>query len=139
MKIRKFIIPLWSVLVLSCNPKTDQGSSTFVPDADYIQIVLFHLEKRCASCNAVEQETVYVLENNFREASETGEIRMISLDFQDSEGKKAAKILRASGQTLFVVRSDRIFDLTSEAFMFAQTHPERYRSALTETLNKLLD
>lgn len=139
MKRTDCIILLSSLFLFACNPKTDQGSVAFDPDADYIQIVLFHLEKRCASCNAVEQETVSILENYFREESMTGEIRMISLDFQDSEGKKAAALLRASGQTLFVVSSDSVADLTSEAFMFALTHPERYRAALVEVLEKMLD
>lgn len=139
MKIVKISILLLAIVLGSCSSKTEPEGAVFDPDADQVQVVLFHLEKRCASCNAVEKETRFVMENSFGEALEKGELSFVSMDFQNSEGKKAAKLLKASGQTLFVVRGDSIADLTSDAFMFAQTHPERYREALTEALKNMLD
>jgi hypothetical protein len=139
MVISRVFVLLLSVLVFACVSQEEERSGTFDPGAEHIQIVLFHLEKRCASCNAVERETLTVLKKNYAEEMEKGEIQLIYLDFQDSEGKKAAKILRASGQTLFVVRGDSIADLTSDAFMFAEVNPERYRKALVDALEKLLD
>jgi len=139
MAIRILVCLLLPICIVSCNTKHDNGSASFEPDAEYIQIVLFHLEKRCATCNAVENETLNVLEKHFQEEVKEGEIRMVAMNFQDSEGKKAAELLRASGQTLFVVKGDSITDLTSEAFMFAQTHPERYHAALMDALEKRLN
>ena len=141
-KMKKgIIILLWIVLmpVNSCRTGDSTDTGIFVADADYIQIVLFHLEQRCESCNAVEQETQSLLEEEYGEEILSGKLKFISLNFQTENGKKAAGLLRASGQTLFVVKGDSIEDLTSPAFMYASTHPEYYQEALSLALNKFLE
>ena len=135
------IILLWVVLipVNSCRIGDQNDSGIYVADADYIQIVLFHLERRCESCNAVEEETQRLLEEEYNEEVLSGELRFIPLNFQSENGKKAAGLLGASGQTLFVVKGDSIEDLTSAAFMYASTHPEYYHEALSLALEKYLE
>lgn len=123
----------------SCRSGSQEEGVTFVPDADHIQVVLFHLAQRCGSCNAVEAETMLLLEEEYEEEVNSGKVRFVPLNFQSDNGKKAAQLLQASGQTLFVVMGDSITDLTSAAFMFGPTLPERYRNALRETLDKYLE
>ncbi len=125
-------------VVLACNSGSTVKEGSYSANADCIQIVLFHLEQRCESCNAVEEETIMVLEGEYREAFESGKIKFIPLNYQSEEGKKAAEILRAAGQTLFVVKGDSISNLTSAAFMYAHTHPDYYRQALRNELDKYL-
>ena len=141
-KMKKGIIILvWIVLMPVNSCRTGKGHETgfFVADADYVQIVLFHLAQRCESCNAVEYETQRLLEEEYMVEIQSGQVKFISLNFQTENGKKAAGLLRASGQTLFVVRGDSISDLTSAAFMYASTHPEYYHKALRKALDKHLD
>lgn len=123
----------------ACNTGKQSEGGTFVADADYIQIVLFHLAQRCESCNAVERETMGVLEEAYEEEVLSGKVSFVSLNFQDEKGKQAAKHLQASGQSLFVTKGDSVTDLSSEAFMFASTHPARYREALLNTLDHYLE
>lgn len=125
--------------VYSCREGNRNETGTFVADADYVQIVLFHLAQRCESCNAVENETILLLENEYGEEVASGKVKFIPLNFQSENGKKAAELLRASGQTLFVVHGDSINDLTSAAFMFASTHPDYYREALRKALDNALE
>jgi len=136
-----FILLIWIVLipVNSCRTGDRHATGIFVADANYVQIVMFHLEQRCESCNAVEQETMCLLEEEYSEEILSGKVRFIPLNFQSENGKKAAGLLRASGQTLFVVKGDSITDLTSAAFMYASTHPEYYHEALRKALNKNLE
>jgi len=135
------LILLWIVLipVNSCRTGDQNNTGTFVADADYIQIVLFHLERRCESCNAVEKETLCLLEEEYGEEIRSEKVKFVSLNFQAENGKKAAGLLGASGQTLFLVKGDSIEDLTSAAFMYASTHPEYYHEALRTALNKYLE
>ncbi len=123
----------------ACRTGERNEGVAFVADADYIQVILFHLAQRCESCTAVERETQWVLEQEYWEEVHAGKIKFVSLDFQTENGKKAAGLLRASGQTLFVVKGDSIEDLTSAAFMFASTNPEHYREALRKTLDQYLE
>jgi len=127
------------LLLISCRDGNKTGTETFVPEADYIQIVLFHLAQRCESCNAVEYETERLLKEEYSEEVEAGKIKFIPLNFQSEHGKEAARLLQASGQTLFVVRGDHVADLTSPAFMYASTRPEYYRDELREALDTFLE
>lgn len=139
MKIN--IIPLFCLiacLYVSCGTEHSEEGDTFIPGADYVQIVLFHLEQRCESCNAVESETLSLLEDEFQLYVDSGKVEFLSLDFQSESGRKAAEILRASGQTLYVVKGDSISNLTGTAFLYASTSPERYRNDLRNELNKFL-
>lgn len=133
------LICLMLMSLFSCRSGKTDNSGGYVQDADYLQIVLFHLSQRCESCNAVEQETNALLDAEYGEEVALGKVKFISLDFQTEKGKKAAKILRASGQTLFVVWGDSINNLTGPAFMYASTHPEYYRKALREALDQALE
>jgi hypothetical protein len=132
---------IWLVLLSgnACRTGEQDDSGVFVANADYIQIVLFHLAQRCESCNAVEQETQWLLEQEYAEEVLSGKIRFVPLNFQNENGKKAAGLLQASGQTLFVVKGDSISDLTSAAFMYASTHPDYYREALKKALDQYLE
>ena len=135
------ILAIISLVLLcgnSCTTGKQKDSGIFVEDAEYIQIVLFHLAQRCESCTAVEEETQWLLEEEYREEVLAGRIKFVPLNFQNENGKNAARLLRASGQTLYVVRGDSISDLTSAAFMYASTHPEHYLEALREVLDNYL-
>lgn len=125
-------------VVLACNSGSASKERTYSTRAGQIEIILFHMEQRCESCNAVEEETIMLLEGEYREAFESGKIKFIPLNYQSEEGKEAAALLRAAGQTLFVVKGDSISNLTSAAFMYADTHPEYYRQALRSELDKFL-
>lgn len=133
-----FSILMMTMLVISCRTGSGGEEGTFQPDATNVQIVLFHLSQRCESCMAVENETIRLLEEEYRDAFATGEVKFIPLDYQSENGKEASSLLRAAGQTLFVVKGDSISNLTSPAFMYASTHPEYYREALRTALDKFL-
>lgn len=134
--LKKLIVVL---LVVSAGCRTSTTGDYFDPESDAVQVVLFHLSQRCSSCNAVEEVTLDVLSSTYAEEMEEGKIRFVALNFRSENGKSAAKTLRASGQTLYVVKGDSVSNLTSEAFMFAETHPDRYRKALKNEIEKLLE
>jgi hypothetical protein len=138
MRIKTSVIISVLLLLLSCHPGSEPEGESYDLHAGYIQIVMFHMEQRCVSCDAVEEETLRMLEGAYRDAFDAGSIKFIPLNYQSENGKKAAELLRATGQTLYVVKGDSITNLTSAAFMFAHTHPEYYHEALREVLDKYL-
>jgi hypothetical protein len=79
-------------LVLLAGNACRSGNTTdkhiFVADAEYVQIVLFHLAQRCESCNAVELETNWLLEEEYREEVLAGKIKYVSLNFRDENAKR---------------------------------------------------
>lgn len=133
------MILLVILMMFSCRAPLNENEDRFDPDAEYVQIVLFHLAQRCESCKAVEDQTKMLLEEEYWKAFATGRVKFISLDYQSESGKEASMLLKASGQTLYVVKGDSVTNLTSPAFMYASTHPEYYREALREELDKYLN
>lgn len=142
MLLKKGIALLTVLLLLpvfSCLSGEKGNSGEYVRDADYVQIVLFHLAQRCESCNAVERETLLLLENEYGDEVAAGTLKFISLNIQSGEGKKAAELLQASGQSLFVIRGDSITDLSGAAFIFASTRPDIYLEDMRKALDKALE
>ena len=126
------------ILLCSCSAGSGEGGERFIPDAEYIQVVMFHLEQRCESCNAVEQVTKELLEEEYGRALDAGEVKFIPLGFRSENGRKAAGYLGATGQSLFVVKGDSISNLTPDAFVFATVNPQHYRNALKQELKEYL-
>jgi hypothetical protein len=132
------VIFLIVIILISCRTRSGNDTGFFDPDSDGIQIVLFHMAHRCESCDSVELVTEQLLEEEYWDAFATGKVRFVPLNYQSENGKKAARLLKATGQTLYVVKGDSIDNLTSPAFMYAATHPDYYRDALREALDKFL-
>jgi hypothetical protein len=138
MKKVKRIGILLLLLIFSCNTEIKEKAKKYEKNPDVIQIVMFHLSQRCESCNALEKETMTILEKAYRKELTKEDIRFLSFDIRSENGKAAAKQLNASGLSLFIVKGDSISDLTSSAFLLAHTQPERYHAILSNELKKFL-
>jgi len=137
--MRKIFAHISLFLLISCSSGSQNEEGTFAEDAGYIQVVLFHMQKRCESCDAVELETLKLLDEEYAEELNSGIIKFIPLNYQSENGKRAAEILRATGQTLYVVKGERVSNLTSAAFMYAHTHPSYYTDVLRRELDQYLE
>lgn len=129
---------LLMLFTVSCSTGIKEKQVEYEKNPDNIQIVLFHLSQRCESCNAVESETIAFLEQKYSKEMTSGEIRFLSFDLFSENGKSAAKQLNAYGLNLFIVKGDSILDLTSSAFLLAQTQPVNFTTILSNELKKFL-
>jgi hypothetical protein len=87
----------------------------------------------------VEYETLKLLDEEYAEELNSGEVKFIPLNYQSENGKRAAEILQATGQSLYVIKGERISNLTSAAFIYAHTHPTIFTDALRKELDKYLE
>lgn len=126
------------LFAVSCSTGIKEKQVEYEKNPDNIQIVLFHLSQRCESCNAVEGETKSFLEQKYAKELASGEIRFLSFGLFSENGKSAAKQLNAYGLNLFIVKGDSILDLTSSAFLLAQTQPVNFTTILSNELKKFL-
>lgn len=129
---------LLMLYTVSCSTGIKEKQVDYEKNPDNIQIVLFHLSQRCESCNAVESKTKAFLEQKYSKELTSGEIRFLSFDLFSENGKSAAKQLNAYGLNLFIVKGDSILDLTSSAFLLAQTQPVNFTTILSNELKKFL-
>ena len=140
MKILKFSL-LFMFVALSlfaCNAQTTENQKIENVKSEDVQVYYFHNTKRCATCNAVENETRVALEMFFEDKMEAGTIDFTSLNLEEDEGKTMAQTLNVSGQTLLIVKGETHVNLTNEGFMNARTNPTKFHKIIKTQIDKLL-
>lgn len=124
--------------LISCKAPAPENQSSGSVLSNDIQVYYFHNTKRCATCNAVEDETKLALEMFFEEGVKAGNIEFTSLNLEEEEGESMAKSLQVSGQTLLIVKGETRINLTNDGFMNARTNPTKFHEILRTQIDKLL-
>jgi hypothetical protein len=137
------IVLLAACSLLGCktnNANNQKGSNSAgdLLSPDVVQVYYFHNTKRCATCNAVEDETRMALDLFYQDELESGNIEFTALNLEEEEGERMAELLQVSGQTLLLVRGEARVNLTNEGFMNARTNPTGFHEILISQIDKLL-
>lgn len=123
--------------------KTMAGNSeeplAFSPEDEKVEVYYFHYSRRCATCNAVENEAVKALEEYFPGQMKSGDITFLSVNIEEEGNEKLAEDLGVSGQTLLFVKGDKKIDITNDAFMNARTKPDKYHKQIKKTVESLME
>ena len=145
MTILKHSLVMIAVVIalVSCNTQkpADQktaGQKSETVISDELQVYYFHNTKRCATCNAVEDETRVALEMFYEDHMKDGTMNFTSLNLEEEEGEKMAQELQVSGQTLLIVKGEARVNLTNEGFMNARTNPTKFHEILRTQIDQLL-
>ena len=140
MKMLKssFLIMFVAMSLFSCNAQTSENQKTENAISEDVQVYYFHNTKRCATCNAVENETKVALEMFYEDKMKAGTMDFTSLNLEEDEGKEVAQSLHVSGQTLLIVKGETQVNLTNEGFMNARTNPTKFHEIIKTQIDKLL-
>jgi len=123
----------------SCNSQVrDEKKQEQVAGADIIEVYYFHFTRRCATCNAVENETQIALKEFYPGKIDAGDIVFISINLEEEENDALAKKLEVSGQALLVVKGSQKYDLTNDGFKYARSSPEKLHTSIQTTIDPLL-
>lgn len=132
------IIPVLLFLMPACNAQTTESNQADeTVSSETVEVYYFHFTRRCATCQAVEDESEAALKDFYPEKVNAGEITFLSVNLEESENEPLAKKLNVSGQSLLVVKGEKQENLTNVAFMHARSNPEKLRDALKESIEKL--
>ena len=138
-QLKLIVLAMFSAMSLfSCNAQTSESKTTENVYSEDVQVYYFHNTKRCATCNAIENETKLALELFYAEKIESGSIEFTSLNLEENEGKEMAQSLQVSGQTLLIVKGETQVNLTNEGFMNARTNSDKFHEILKTQIDKLL-
>ncbi len=127
-----------ATILFSCKTQTAENQAAESVASNDVQVYYFHNTKRCATCNAVEDETKVALEIFYKDQMTAGTMEFTSLNLEDEKGKEMAKSLHVSGQTLLITKGDTHVNLTNEGFMNARTNPTKFHEILKAQIDKLL-
>ncbi|HOO84228.1 MAG TPA: nitrophenyl compound nitroreductase subunit ArsF family protein, partial [Prolixibacteraceae bacterium] len=101
-------------------------------DISNVEVIYFHATRRCATCNAVEEVTKEVLNDVYE-----NKIKFTSIDREQDKKNSLLKKHKVNGQTLLIIKGDKVVNLTNDAFMYARTNPEKLKEKLKETINSI--
>ena len=140
MKMLKssLLIMFVAMSLFSCNAQTSESQKTENAISEDVQVYYFHNTKRCATCNAVENETKVALEMFYEDKMKAGTMDFNSLNLEEDEGKEMAQSLHVSGQTLLIVKGETQVNLTNEGFLNARTNPTKFHEIIKAQIDKLL-
>ena len=112
---------LISVAVFSCKEKVQAEISNNEIVANKVEVIDFHSTHRCMTCNAIEANTRYTLENHFAKELKNENITFLVVNVDDEENYTIAEKFKATGTSLFlnviVDGKETPIDLTNFAFL----------------------
>ena len=129
---------LWAVLLglSSCGGSTENKTETTDKAAAYgetkVEVYYFHGDRRCPTCNAIEEVTKSFLDENYKGNTD---VAFFVVNFDKEENKDIATKFEVSWSSLFIASGDKKLDLTIEAFQYAKSDP----AMLTNEMKDIID
>lgn len=127
MKTLKFLAVMM-LLITGISNLRAQTPQKAVP----VEVYYFHATNRCVTCEAVESVTREALKQNYG-----AQIQLKSINTDEESAKPLMKKYKVAGQSLLVLKGNKIEDLTSFAFMNARTKPEELKEKIKKTIDKM--
>ena len=131
---------------ISCNMNAKNGTEAQtqkeVTVKDHVEVLYFHGKQRCATCIAIENNTLAVMKENLSEQVKKGEVVFKVIDISKKENEKIAEKYEVTWSSLFVVRykngQETAENMTQFAFGNARKSPEVFKEGLVKTVNDML-
>jgi len=102
-----------------------------------IEVIYFHNERRCATCEAVEEVTQKTLNELYPEKVKNSDITFQSINIEEDANTKIAEQYEITGQTLLILSGTTKVDLTNDAFMYAKDTPEKFTAKIKAAIDKI--
>ena len=140
MKIILFLI-IGSLLLGSCGNSTNQNESSDevaqaeVQDSSLVYIYYFHGEKRCKTCNAIEEVVSNFYQNNYVQ-NEKVLFKVFTIGQEQS--KALEEKFEVSWSSLVISKGDNFTNITDEAFANAVNNPDTLTTLIESEISKRL-
>lgn len=119
--IKFFAVLAIGLMLTSCNKQKTNNDQPLDQTISKIEVIDFHSTHRCMTCNAIEANTKYTLDNYFSEELKEDKITFQVINVDEKENEKIAEKYEASGTALIlnVIKNGKEtqINLTDFAFM----------------------
>jgi len=133
-----FLIIMSSFSLTGFSQATEESTDQETIDEAVVEVYYFHFTRRCATCQAVEDESKAALEVLYPEELESGKILFIPINLEEEANEEFAMKMKIAGQSLLVVKGEEKIDLTSDGFKYARSNPEKLQASLKDTIDPML-
>ena len=121
----------------SGNQVTEERATTAADGK--VEIIYFHLTRRCVTCQAVETVSSDAVHELYAEEMKEGKVTFRSLNIEEKATEAEAERAGATGQCLLILSGETRIDLTSNAFMYARNQPEKLMEEIKKAVDPLLE
>lgn len=132
MKSKIIIVLAVFTTIFSCKNEVKEEVQPIVENSitTEIQLVQFHTEHRCITCNNIEKLSKETIKGN--EA-----ISFVLFNVDDEKNAKVAEQFEATGTSLYLYNSKNkaTKDLTEMAFMYAKTEGDKFKTELQKEIS----
>lgn len=132
MKSKIIIVLAVFTTFFSCKNEVKEEVQPIVENSKTteIQLVQFHTEHRCVTCNNIEKLSKETIKGN--EA-----ISFVLYNVDDKKNAKVAEQFEATGTSLYLYNSKTkaTKDLTEMAFMYAKTEGDKFKTELQKEIS----
>ena len=143
--MKKIIGGLFAIIsLMSCTPKpaSTPDTATNENSDNHVEVIYFHTRKRCATCKAIEEATKEVINKDFAQQLNDGQLVFQVIDLGTSGGEKVANKYKIAGTSLLVNSciENKIVknNLTTYAFSKALNSKTVFMDSLKTKINELL-
>ncbi len=113
--------------------QSNQSNNPVAKASENPVVYYFHNTRRCAICNAVENESKKALQELYGD-----KVPFLAYNIEETEGREKAGEIGVFGQALLIVSRDTTVNITVEGFMYARTDPDRFKQIIKESTDPLL-
>jgi hypothetical protein len=132
MKSKIIIILAVFTVFFSCKNEVKEEVKPIVENSKTtdIQLIQFHAEHRCVTCNNIEKLSKETINGN-------DAISFVLYNVDDEKNAKVAEQFEASGTSLYLYNSKTkaTKDLTEMAFMYAKNEGDKFKSELQKEIS----
>ncbi|MCE4564499.1 hypothetical protein INQ51_09265 [Maribellus sp. CM-23] len=129
-KINLVLLSLCAVLLFGMKVSAQTDSE---PKEALVKVYYFHVNKRCATCKAIESEAQQDVKELFG-----SKVSFVSYNLDQPDGEAKGKELGINSQALLVVKGKKKINLTNEGFLYARTDPGKFKKVIEEKIKSLL-
>ena len=141
MKQMKHFLILLALIVGLTACAADKQKIEDTPN-DGVEVLYFHGKQRCATCQAIENETKALVESQFADEVKSGKIRFRIVDITKAENEALADKYEITWSSLVLVKYDNgketSENLTKFAFANARSNPALFKKDLAAKINLML-
>ncbi len=130
--------------VSSCgsNQSNKTKTSSETSSKDIVEVIYFHGKKRCITCNAIENLTKEVINTNFAQQLESGDISFKIIDISTKEGEKIADNYEVTWSSIYINKwengKESRNNMTEFGFSNAKGSPDVFKAGIKKKIDELL-
>lgn len=141
MKYLKILSFAFLLIFTACQGQDNSKTITTTDTSTRIEVIDFYGTHRCVTCQAIEANAKYTVDNYFQDAVKEGKLQFKIINVDDEKNYAITERFEAAGTALFinVIKDgqEQHIDLTNFAFSKGRDK-EAFSAALKDKINEQL-